>query len=142
MFVQPTASELLAFTGAAVSDMVATGPAAIHVSVSPVPQVCLPHTCSASYTLSLYWFLRTVRTCFYLRTFAYAGPAAGKTFPLALLVVDSWSFRIQVRGHLLREFSFPVTTHPKECPVPVTVTLLAFTFFFHGPSPSYFNPIH
>lgn len=50
-------------------------------------------------------------------------------FPLALPMVESLVIRVQVRGHLLRELSLPITTHAKECPVLATVTFLGFTFF-------------
>lgn len=54
-------------------------------------------------------------------------------FPLALPMVDSLVIRVQVRGHLLRELSLPITTGvllgTRECPVLATVTFLGFTFF-------------
>lgn len=62
-----------------------------------------PHTCSALYTLPCYRFLKTHHARFYLKTFAHAALAAGKTFPLVLPMVGSWSFRVRVRCHLLRE---------------------------------------
>lgn len=91
-----------------------------------------PHTRPALYTLPFSWFLKTHHTCFYLRTFVHGASAAGKPFPLALTMVDSWSFRVQVRCHLLRKAFFP-HYHPFRREPGASHCHFAKVYFLQGP---------
>ena len=65
------------------------------------------------------------------RTFAHAAPAAGKTFCMTLPVVGSWSHRVWVGCHILREAFLHHRRPFKECSALVTVShFTQFCFLF------------